>query len=429
MANWFDASTPDFAKQFTAFLEKRRQSTEEIAPQVSAILKEVRTKGDSAVFSYTQQWDKLELTAQTLRVHAAELDAASITIGKELREALELAADRIRDYHQRQLPKDHRYTDTEGNTLGWQWKPLRSAGIYVPGGKAAYPSSVLMNAIPAKIAGVPRIAMVVPAPGGYLNPVIIAAAQIAGIDEIYKIGGAQAVAALAYGTENIAPVAKIVGPGNAWVAEAKRQVFGTVGIDMIAGPSEICVVADAKNSPHWIAADLLSQAEHSEDAQSILIAEDENFARAVEEEVEKILQTLPRRQIAAQSWVGQGAIVLVNQLETCAPIIDQIAPEHVELAIENPEALANHIHCAGAIFLGRHSPEAFGDYTAGPSHVLPTNGTARFSSGLGVYDFLLRQSLIGATESGFQRAGHAGRVLAEAEGLQAHALSLQCRLK
>lgn len=429
MPHWFDASSLEFTAAFTAFLSNRRQSESAIGAEVAAILRAVRERGDAAVFEYTERWDRLTLTPQTLRVHPAEREASLITIGRELRESLELAASRIRDYHQRQMPQHHRYTDDDGNMLGWQWKPLRSAGLYVPGGKATYPSSVLMNAIPAKVAGVPRVAMVVPAPEGYLNPVVLAAAEIAGVDEIYKIGGAQAVGALAFGTESISPVVKIVGPGNAFVAEAKRQVFGTVGIDMIAGPSEICVVADNQNNPHWIAADLLSQAEHSEDAQSILLTDDENFARAVEAEVEAILATLPRREIATASWRDYGAIVLVQTLADAAPIVDSIAPEHLELAVEHPEPLAAAVHCAGAIFLGRYTPEAFGDYSAGPSHVLPTNGTAAFSSGLSVFDFLNRQSLIGATESGFQQAGHAGRVMAEAEGLHAHALSLQCRLK
>jgi histidinol dehydrogenase len=429
MTSWFDTTDPDFTAQFTAFLGKRRQSESNLMEPVAAILRAVRERGDAAVCEYTQQWDRLSLTPQTLRVHHTEIEASIFTIGEELREALEIAADRIRDYHHRQLPADHLYTDIDGNTLGWQWKPLLSTGIYVPGGKATYPSSVLMNAIPAKVAGVKRVAMVVPAPEGYLNPVVLAAAQIAGVDEIYQIGGAQAIAALAYGTASISPVVKIVGPGNAYVAEAKRQVFGTVGIDMIAGPSEICVVADAHNHPHWIAADLLSQAEHSEDAQSILITDDENFARAVEDEIHDILATLPRSHIAAESWQHYGAIVLVNQLDDCAPIIDLIAPEHAELAIQNPSALAAKINCASAIFLGRYAPEAFGDYTAGPSHVLPTGGTAKFSSGLSVYDFMVRQTLISATETSFQNAGYAARVIAEAEGLHAHALSLQCRLK
>ncbi len=429
MPQWFDASAKDFSEKLSAFLAKRQEAANELTPEVAEIISTVRAKGDEALFDYTRKWDRLDLTAQTIRVHSAEIAAAEVICPQEVREALAMAADRIRSYHKRQLPQDLLYEDMEGNRLGWQWKPLRSVGLYVPGGKAAYPSSVLMNAIPAQIAGVKRLAMVVPAPEGYLNPAILVAAQIAGISEIYKIGGAQAIAALAYGTQSVAPVAKIVGPGNAWVAEAQRQVFGQVGIDMIAGPSEICVVADAKNHPEWIAADLLSQAEHSENSQSILITNDETFARNVVEAVETILATLPRQKIAAASWQGYGAIILVNQLADSPAVIDQIAPEHTELAIDDPEALAREINCSGAIFLGRHTPEAFGDYTAGPSHVLPTNLAARFCSGLSVYNFLLRHSIIGATESGFQQAGHAGRVLAEAEGLQAHALSLQYRLK
>lgn len=429
MTHWFDASAPDFSAQLAAFLARRESASRELAPQVSAIIDEVRSRGDAALAEYTKKWDRLDLTQEPMRVHPAEIAAAETLCAPEIRRALEAAAERIRDYQQRQMPQDARYQDAEGNTLGWQWRALRSVGLYVPGGKAVYPSSVLMNAIPAKVAGVPRLAMVAPAPEGYLNPVILLAASIAGVDEIYKIGGAQAIAALAYGTETIKPVDKIVGPGNAYVAEAQRQVFGAVGIDMIAGPSEICVVADGQNNPEWIAADLLSQAEHSEDAQSILVTDDANFARTVEAAVEQILRDLPREKVARKSWQDYGAVILVNSLEEAPAIVDAIAPEHTELAVEDPEALAAKIHCSGAIFLGRHTPEAFGDYTAGPSHVLPTNRAARFCSGLSVYNFLLRHSIIGATAAGFQAPGHEARVLAETEGLHAHALSLQCRLK
>ncbi len=427
-AQWFYTSDTSFTQDFPTFLRKRQQSARDIAPLVTTIIEAVQSRGDAALCEYTAKWDHLSLTPATLRVSAAEVDAAVAECPAPVLAALELAAERIRTYHQYQLPEDKQYQDAEGNLLGWQWKAIRAAGLYVPGGKAAYPSSVLMNAIPAKVAGVKRLAMVVPAPEGYLNPAVLAAAKLAEVDEIYRIGGAQAVAALAYGTPTIVPVDKIVGPGNAFVAEAKRQVFGTVGIDMIAGPSEICVLADSQNHPDWIAADILSQAEHDTDAQSILIVADKAFAEAVCAAIEVILETLPRAAIARKSWEENGAIVVLSHMAEAAEVIDIIAPEHLELAIENPEALAKQIACAGAIFMGRHTPEAFGDYVAGPSHVLPTNGTARFSSGLSVYDFLVRQSLIGATAAGFQKAGQAAAILADAEGLHAHALSLRCRL-
>lgn len=428
MAHWFDTSSPQFQADFSIFLRKRQQSARDLAPAVGAVIDDVVARGDAALCDYTVKWDKLTLTADTLRVSAEEMAQAVSDCDAKVKEALQLAADRIRDYHQRQMPQDMQYQDAEGNLLGWQWKPIRAVGLYVPGGKAAYPSSVLMNAIPAKVAGAKRLAMVVPSPEGYLNPAVLAAAQIAGVDEIYRIGGAQAVAALAYGTSTIAAVDKIVGPGNAYVAEAKRQVFGTVGIDMIAGPSEICVLADSQNHPDWIAADILSQAEHDTDAQSILICADKAYAERVCAAIEAMLKTLPREAIARQSWEENGAVVIVSSEEAAIGVINSIAPEHLELAIENAEAFAKQLSCAGAIFMGRHTPEAFGDYVAGPSHVLPTNGTARFSSGLSVYDFLVRQSLIGATMQGFQKAGKAGVTLAEAEGLHAHARSLQCRL-
>lgn len=428
MTQWFDSTSSGFQHDFAAFLGKRQQSARGLAPAVTAVIDDVRQRGDAALCDYTAKWDKLTLTPEKLRISTAEIAQAVQECDAEVKTALQLAAERIRDYHQRQLPQDMEYQDAEGNLLGWQWKPIRAVGLYVPGGKAAYPSSVLMNAIPAKVSGVKRLAMVVPTPEGYLNPAVLAAAQIAGVDEIYRIGGAQAVAALAYGTATIQPVDKIVGPGNAYVAEAKRQVFGTVGIDMIAGPSEICVLADDKNPPEWIAADILSQAEHDTDAQSILICRDKAYAERVCAAIEATLKTLPRAAIARQSWEENGAVVIIPSEEVAIAVIDTIAPEHLELAVENPQALAKKLSCAGAIFMGRHTPEAFGDYVAGPSHVLPTNGTARFSSGLSVYDFIVRQSLIGATAQGFQRAGKAGVTLAHAEGLQAHALSLQCRV-
>ena len=429
MVKWFHHQEADFRENLAQFLESRQTDFAPIAQSVSEILAQVKQQGDAAVLDYTAKWDELKAAAmQELRVSPQEIEQAVAQCEPELLQALELAAQRIARYHAMQMPEDAFYEDGEGNHLGWQWKPLQSVGLYVPGGRATYPSSVLMNAVPARTAGVERIVMVVPAPKGELNPIVLAAAKIAGVTEIYKIGGAQAVAALAYGTETIAPVNKIVGPGNAYVAEAKRQLFGVVGIDSVAGPSEICVVADSQNDPYWIAADLLSQAEHGEESQAILIADDESFAKAVCEQVEQILQTLPRSEIARKSWENYGAVIKVEEIEQSVGIVDAIAPEHLELAIENPRELADQLSHASAIFLGRHTPEAFGDYVAGPSHVLPTNGTARFSSGLSVYDFLNRHSLIEASAEGIQASGKAGHVIALAEGLDAHALSLKCRL-
>lgn len=417
----------DFAAQLRAHLNARQSQVSDVAPVVTDILNAVRSTGDEALCAYTTQFDRMQITADALRVTDAEMAAAEAACNPQVREALATAAERIRAYHQKQLPTDHRYTDALGVQLGWQYAALDSVGLYVPGGKASYPSSVLMNAIPAKVAGVARVVVTVPTPDGIVNPAILVAAKLAGVDEIYRIGGAQAVAALAYGTATIAPVVKIVGPGNAYVAEAKRQVFGLVGMDTIAGPSEILVVADAENNPRWIAADLLSQAEHDEMAQSILITTDAAFADAVAAEIESILDESPRAHIARPSWNNNGAIILVPTLEDALPIIATVAPEHLELAVVDPEALRPRVRNAGAIFLGRHTPEAMGDYLAGPSHVLPTSGAAKFSSGLSVFDFLNRTSLIGCPAEGIDSLIEAAATLADAEGLPAHALSLRVR--
>ncbi len=387
----------DFEARFAAFLAAKRETGEEVDQVVAAILVEVRERGDAAVIDYTERFDRLQLTPQELKITAQVIRTAEAACGEAELAALAEAAQRITDYHRRQTPEDLDYHDSAGVRLGHRWTALASAGLYVPGGTAAYPSSVLMNALPAKVAGVERLVMVVPTPDGQIAPLVLAAAATAGVDEIYRVGGAQAVAALAYGTESIRPVDKIVGPGNAYVAAAKRQVFGTVGIDLIAGPSEILVVADGLNDPRWIAADLLAQAEHDTAAQAILITDDRDFAAAVERAVEVHLQALPRSEIAGASWQTHGAIILLDELDEAPALIDRIAPEHLEIATEAPEDLAKRVRHAGAIFLGRHTPEAIGDYIAGPNHVLPTARSARFSSGLSVLDFMKRSSLIGCT--------------------------------
>lgn len=428
MPHKLNTADKGFAQAFEAFLAIRSSKEADVSATVRGIIARVKKEGDEAVIGLTQQFDKVTLTPQTLRFSEKEIAAASSQCSKEVAKALAHAAKRIRDYHRRQLPKNKSYKDVQGITLGWRWGAIDAVGLYVPGGTASYPSSVLMNAIPAQVAGVERIAMVVPTPRGEVNPAVLLAAQLAGVKEIYRIGGAQAVAALAYGTKTIAPVDKIVGPGNAYVAEAKRQVFGRVGIDMIAGPSEILVVADGKNAPEVIAADLLSQAEHDRDAQSILITNDSGFAAKVEQAIEKILATLSRAEIARASWQAYGAIILVKDWAEALPVIDAIAPEHLELAMDKPEAFAAKVRHAGAIFMGRHTPEAMGDYIAGPSHVLPTSRSARFSSGLGVYDFLKRTSLVGCTQKGAKKLAADAAALADAEGLPAHALSLRHRL-
>ncbi len=428
MARRLNSAQAGFETEFAALLAERRDGPSGNAAKVAEIIADVRARGDAALVEYTARFDGLDLSAAELRLKPGEIAAAAAQCPAETRAALAFAANRIEDFHQRQMPADLDYTDASGVRLGARWGALAAAGLYVPGGTAAYPSSVLMNAIPAKVAGVARIVMVVPTPGGALNPAVMAAAEIAGLDEIYRIGGAQAVAALAYGSATIAPVDKIVGPGNEWVAEAKRQVFGTVGIDMIAGPSEILVVADGANNPEWIAADLLSQAEHDSAAQAILICDDAGFADSVAAAVEKILETLPRRDIAGESWRRHGAIILVGSLDDAPALVDRIAPEHLELAVAEPEALFARVTHAGAVFLGRHTPEAVGDYVAGPNHVLPTSGSARFSSGLSVYDFLKRTSFAACDAAGLAQIGPAAHTLAEAEGLDAHALSLALRL-
>ncbi|MPY71995.1 MAG: histidinol dehydrogenase [Alphaproteobacteria bacterium] len=429
MALRLDADEPGFAARFDALVEAGREVDEDVDAAVAAIIADVRARGDAALRDYTARFDRLTVgTASALRVGADEIAAARASCGNEALAALELAAERIADYHRRQRPADEDYTDAAGVRLGWRWTAISAVGLYVPGGTAAYPSSVLMNALPARIAGVERLVIAVPAPGGALNPLVLAAAGIAGVDEIWRIGGAQAIAALAYGTESIRPVDKIVGPGNAWVAAAKRRVFGAVGIDMVAGPSEILVVADSGNDPDWIAADLLSQAEHDAAAQSILICDDAAFADAVEAAVAARLTDLPRAAIARESWDSHGAVIVVGRLEDAVPLVDRLAPEHLELAVADPDALAARIRHAGAIFLGRYAPEAVGDYVAGPSHVLPTSRSARFSSGLGVLDFLKRSSLIGCDEAALAAIGPAAVTLAGEEGLAAHARSVSVRL-
>lgn len=398
-----------------------------ITKVVEGIIADVIKRGDAALVEYTAKFDGFKSSAAKLKVSAAEINSAYKKCSKDLIKALEFAASRIESYHKKQMPSDLLYTDEAGVKLGWKWTPVASAGLYVPGGTASYPSSVLMNAIPAKVAGVERLAMVVPAPGGKIKDVVLAAAKIAGVDEMYKIGGAQAIAALAYGTKTIPAVDKIVGPGNAYVAEAKRQVFGRVGIDMIAGPSEILIIADADNNPDWIAADLMSQAEHDADARSILVTTDKKLAAEVKKSVAKIIRELSRRAIAEKSWNNNGKIITVKNLDEAAEIANEIAAEHLEIAVKNPEKLAARIKNAGAIFLGNYTPEAIGDYMAGPSHVLPTSGSARFSSGLGVYDFLKRTSIIGCDKKSFDDLADATELLAEEEGLLAHALSVKIR--
>ena len=417
-----------FEAAFTAFLTTKREDSPDVDTTVAGIIAEVRARGDAALVDLTARFDRLTLAAVQLRLSDAEIDAEAAKVGDADRAALELAAVRIGAYHRRQMPADARWTDESGADLGWRWGPVSAAGLYVPGGLAAYPSSVLMNAVPAKVAGVGRLVVTVPAPDGVLNPLVMLACRIAGVDEVWRIGGAQAIAALAYGTESMAPVDKITGPGNAWVAAAKRRVFGRVGIDMIAGPSEILVIADRDNDPDWIAMDLLSQAEHDESAQAILITDDAAFGQAVAQAVASALETLPRAAIAGASWRDYGAVIVVRDMEEAAALSDRIAPEHLELLVADPEALATRITHAGAIFLGPFTPEAIGDYIGGPNHVLPTARSARFSSGLSVMDFLKRTTIAHMTPAALQALGPAAVRLAQAEGLQAHGLSVQARL-
>ncbi len=423
-----DTRQSDFAASFAAFVARKRELDEDVDAAVAVLIDDVRKRGDAAIIDATRRFDRLELTPATMRVAPADITAARQNCGADALAALDLAAERIAAYHRRQLPADLDYVDERGVRLGSRWTAIDAVGTYVPGGTAAYPSSVLMNAVPAKVAGVRRVAMVVPAPDGALNPLVLAAAARAGIDEIYRIGGAQAVAALAYGTATIAPVDKIVGPGNAYVAAAKRRVFGAVGIDMIAGPTEILVVADRGNDPAWVAADLLAQAEHDTAAQSILVTDDAEFAEQVVAAVEATLATLPRRKIAGESWRTHGAIILVRDFAEAPALIDRLAPEHVSLQLDGADAFAQKIRNAGALFIGRHTPEAVGDYVAGPNHVLPTARSARFASGLGVLDFLKRTSLLACDAASLRAIGPAAMTLARAEGLDAHALSIAVRL-
>ena len=419
---------PRFEDAFAALLGAKREDAPDVDEAVAAIIADVRARGDAAVIELTARFDRCDVAGR-MRVGEEEIDAALAAVPEAERAALDLAAGRIRDYHARQMPEDASWTDAAGATLGWRWTPVDAAGLYVPGGTASYPSSVLMNAVPAKVAGVRRLVMCVPTPDDALNPLVLAAARLAGVDEVYRIGGAQAVAAMAYGTTTIRPVDVVTGPGNAWVAAAKRRVFGRVGIDMIAGPSEILVIADEGNDPDWIALDLLSQAEHDPSAQAVLIATDEALAHAVLGAVEARLATLGRREIAAASWRDHGAVILARDLEEAAALADRIAPEHLELAVADPDALAARIRHAGAIFLGAWTPEAVGDYAGGPNHVLPTSRTARFSSGLSALHFLKRTTLQRMTPEALRAVGPAAETLARSESLEAHALSVRLRLE
>lgn len=419
---------PDFEQKFAAFLTGKREVSEDVDRAAREIVDRMRREGDSALIEYSQRFDRIDLNKTGIRVTEAEIDAAFDDAPASTIEALKLAHERIEKHHARQLPKDDRYTDALGVELGSRWTAIEAVGLYVPGGTASYPSSVLMNAVPAKVAGVDRIVMVVPSPDGKLNPLVLVAARLAGVSEIYRVGGAQAIAALAYGTETIEPVAKIVGPGNAYVAAAKRIVFGTVGIDMIAGPSEVLVIADKDNNPDWLAADILAQAEHDTAAQSILMTNDEPFAKAVEEAVERQLKTLPRAETAAASWRDFGAVILVDDFEAAIPLANRIAAEHLEIATADPEALLPKIRNAGSVFIGAYTPEVIGDYVGGCNHVLPTARSARFSSGLSVLDYMKRTSLLKLGPDQLRALGPAAIEIARAEGLDAHAQSVAIRL-
>lgn len=428
MPQFLSTQDAGFEAAFTALLGMKREDSPDVDAVVAGIIADVRARGDAAVIELTSRFDKLDLTADRLAFSPEEIAAEVAKVTADDRAALELAAARIRAYHERQMPEDARWQDASGATLGWRWTPVSAAGLYVPGGLASYPSSVLMNAIPAKVAGVERLVIACPTPGGVVNPLVLLAAQLSGVDTVYRIGGAQAVAALAYGTETIRGVDKITGPGNAFVAAAKRRVFGKVGIDMIAGPSEILVIADADNDPDWIALDLLSQAEHDESAQSILVTTDAGFGRAVVAAIEGHLETLERRAIAAASWRDFGAVIVVRDLDEAAALSNRVAPEHLELCVADPDALATKITHAGAIFLGGWTPEAIGDYVGGPNHVLPTARSARFSSGLSVMDFLKRTTIARMTPEALAAIGPAAERLAISESLQAHGLSVRARL-
>ena len=420
---------PGFDVAFAALLGAKREASDDVDAAAAAIIAEVRAEGDAALIRLTEKHDRLKLTPQTLAFSQAEIDAAAAAVPKVEAEALALAAARIRAYHDRQKPQDARWTDDAGVTLGWRWGPVDAAGLYVPGGQASYPSSVLMNAIPAQVAGVQRLVMCAPTPGGAVNPLVLLAARLSGVETVYRIGGAQAVAAMAYGTETIAPVDKITGPGNAWVAAAKRRVFGHVGIDSIAGPSEVVVIADGAQDPEWAALDLMAQAEHDASAQSILITDDADFAAEVGRAVERLLQRLTRAEIAGASWRDNGALVVARDLGHAADLTNRLAPEHLELCVADPEALAGRIRHAGAIFLGARTPEALGDYVAGPNHVLPTARSSRFASGLSVLDFMKRTTLLGASAQALRAIGPAAATLAASEGLEAHGLSVLRRLE
>ncbi len=427
MPTRLDATSEGFEGRFEALLMQKREADADVSDTVRSIIHDVRRRGDAALVEYTNKFDRMALGEDGLQITCEEIDAAYASIDAETLKALQLAHDRIKSHHERQIPKDDRYTDSIGVELGSRWTAIESVGLYVPGGTASYPSSVLMNAVPAKVAGVERLVMVVPTPDGALQPLVLAAAKMAGVDEIYRVGGAQAVAALAFGTNKIEPVAKIVGPGNAYVAEAKRQVFGTVGIDMIAGPSEVLVIADAKNDPDWVASDLLAQAEHDASAQAIVITDDADFADQVEKAVTSHLSTLPRKEIATQSWQEFGAVIVVGEIAEAAPLADRIAAEHLEIMTDDPEALFASVRNAGAVFLGRYTPEAIGDYVGGSNHVLPTSRSARFSSGLSVLDFVKRTSVLKCGPDQLAAIGPAAETLATVEGLEAHRKSVSIR--
>ena len=427
MAIHINQSDRNFDEQFKALLSLKRESSPDVAGTVRDIINDVHTRGDAALLEYTEKFDHQSLTKGALQIGMKEIDAAVDAVEAKTMEALKLAHERIHSHHARQMPADDFYSDPIGVELGSRWTPIDAVGLYVPGGTASYPSSVLMNAVPAKVAGVERVVMVVPTPAGVVSPLVLAAAKIAGVDEIYRIGGAQAVAALAYGTETIKPVSKIVGPGNAFVAEAKRQVFGVVGIDMIAGPSEVLVIADGDNDPNWIAADLLAQAEHDASAQSILITDDPKLAEDVEAAVDAQLQTLPRKDIARESWEQFGAIIIINSLDQAADLANQLAAEHLEIMTDDPDAILADVRNAGAVFLGRYTPEAIGDYVGGSNHVLPTSRSAKFSSGLSVLDYVKRTSILRCNPEQLDALGPAAMALAEAEGLEAHRNSVAIR--
>lgn len=428
MALRLSTSDQDFDEKFTGLLTAKREKATDVNAAVQSIIEDVRSNGDTALFELTNRFDHLDLSETGLAVSKDEIDAAISGIDDTTMQALELAASRITAHHKKQKPENQRYVDELNIELGYRWGPISAVGLYVPGGTASYPSSVLMNALPARVAGVERLVMAVPTPKGITNPLVLAAANLAGVDEIYRIGGAQAIAALTYGTNTIKPVDKIVGPGNAYVAAAKRQVFGTVGIDMIAGPSEVLIIADKNNNPDWLAADLLAQAEHDNAAQSILITDDTALADAVEKAVKSQLKTLTRSEIANQSWKDYGAIILVENINQAPSLSDKLAPEHLELAVEDPEALFDKIKHAGAVFIGHFTPEAIGDYVGGSNHVLPTARTARFSSGLSVLDFMKKTTILKCSNDGLKALGPAAIALAKAEGLDAHAQSISIRM-